>query len=57
MSRRSLSEDDYDDEEYEEYNDKHKGVRHYRKEKEDVKKKRWDRESQRDSNHDYDERR
>lgn len=61
MSRRSPSDEDYDYEDaYNEdaYSGKHKVIRHYKKEDRDVEKKRkWERDSRDDLDHDYDERR
>lgn len=54
MSRRSTYEDDYDDIEH----DEHKSPRKFKKEEKNTeKKKKWDRESLYDRDHDYDERR
>jgi hypothetical protein len=57
MPRRSQYEEDfdYDDEEFE---DNHKGPRRFKKEQDNSsKKKKWERESAYDRDHDYDERR
>jgi hypothetical protein len=57
MPRRSQYEEDfdYDDEEFE---DNHKGPRRFKKEQDQSsKKKKWERESAYDRDHDYDERR
>ena len=55
MPRKSYDEEyDYDDNEFEE----HRGPRKFKKEEKPVeKKKKWDRESVYDRDHDYDERR
>lgn len=55
MQRRSNEEFDYDDEDYE---DDRRGVRKLKREPDGTgKKKKWDRESFYDRDHDYDERR
>lgn len=55
MSRKTVSDEDYN---YDDYSDKHKIIRHYKKEDREIEKKRkWDRESYYDLDHDYNERR
>ncbi len=57
MPRRSPYEDEFEYND-EDYDDIRKGVRRLRKEPESQdKKKKWDRETLYDKNHDYDERR
>lgn len=55
MTRRSPYNEDYDYDDSEN-DDKYHGVKHFKREKDEQKKK-WDRESQYDRDHDYDERR
>lgn len=56
MPKKSLYDEEfeYDDDDYE---DLKKGVRRLRREPEKVDKKKWDRESYYNRDHDYDERR
>lgn len=56
MRRRSPYEEDYEHDDQDE-NDPRRRVRHFKKDREEDKKKRWDRESQYNDDHDYDERR
>lgn len=55
MPRKSQQEDDFYD--YDDYDDSRPAHRKFKKEGRDELKRRWDRESQYDHDHDYDERR